>query len=58
MVKCSEDCFPICDFCKHYEDYGIDEFQGDGICLKKDIEVECCDSCNDDFHCFRVKEVN
>lgn len=55
MLKCNENCEPICDFCIHYKDYSKingGNFQGDGICLIKNKEVEACDSYNDAFHCF------
>lgn len=60
MKKCSEDCIPICDFCKFYKDYSISdenkEFQGIGVCEVDNTEVFASDCCYNNFHCFNVKE--
>lgn len=42
---------------KHYKDEyeGTDKgFAGEGMCLAKNIKVDACDSCDDDFHCFKA----
>ena len=58
MKKCNDSCFAICDFCIHYEDEskknGSEEFSGYGICNIDNTEVSASDSCETNFHCFRV----
>ena len=34
------------------------EFEGEGLCEKKNIRVDACDHCNDDFKCFRLIKGN
>ena len=65
MKLCGNDCHPICDFCLNYKDDGrglwgsegfYDKtFEGEGVCIKKNIKVDACDICEDDFECFRTK---
>lgn len=63
---CNDDyCVSICDFCKHYKDYSEEKhklnegFIGVGTCLKKNIEVEASDSCDNDFESkYQKGEVN
>jgi len=55
MIKCSNDCIPVCDFCIYY-DFNGDEYGayiGKGYCRlhKKNCEPE--DYC-EDFHCFKM----
>ena len=59
MKLCNEDCMPICDFCKFYQDKNkniSNKFAGEGICLKKNIEVDASEFCEDDFECFQYNE--
>lgn len=58
MAKyCNDDCHAVCDFCKFYNDYGVDHFDGTGMCEKKSIEVDASGHCEDDFECFRIKDI-
>lgn len=56
MAKyCNDDCKSVCDFCKHYKDYGTpEEFDGTGMCLAKKVEVDASNYCDDDFECFNI----
>lgn len=58
-VYCDSECEMAganCDFCIHYkDDYTNGKFQGEGLCKVKEIRVEAHFSCDDDFHCFNVK---
>lgn len=64
MKLCNDTCFPICDFCLNYKDdeAGIftkegrssSKFEGEGLCIKKNIKVSAFDACNDDFECFKT----
>ena len=59
MELCGDGCFPVCDFCAYYHDDSEKtngEFEGEGLCEKKDIRVDACNHCNDDFKCFRLIE--
>lgn len=64
MKKCSNECIPVCDFCKFYKDYSIlnknenEEFEGIGMCICKNKEVSASDCCYTNFHCFNVKTKN
>ena len=53
---CSKECVAICDFCKHYKDYGTDRYEGIGYCKKKDKEVAADGLCIDSFECFNIIE--
>lgn len=53
MIKCSEECEPLCDFCIHFiED---DKYEDDGYCSINNKPVSRCDACEDSFHCFRAE---
>lgn len=60
MTKCSDNCLPVCDFCKFYTDYsilkGIEEFQGIGTCEVDNTEVLASDYCQDNFCCFNAED--
>jgi hypothetical protein len=53
MNRCSDECYPICDFCTHYKP--DEPFGGDGVCLK-DGQRRSCDEWCDDFHCDTLAE--
>ena len=54
-TQCSEDCIPLCDFCKHYNINGDEEgcYTGDGWCTLHDEPAEPYHDC-EDFYCFLV----
>ena len=39
--------------CAYYHD-DSEKTNGEGLCEKKNIRVDACDHCNDDFKCFRL----
>ena len=56
MLKCSNECFDICDFCLFFDFNGIDGvYDGHGVCWNPDHpkRVDPFDRC-DDFICFSV----
>lgn len=58
-IYCSTECMSCCDFCINYKDNGngiLGEFEGEGKCLVKNIEVSASYGCEDDFHCFQAEE--
>ena len=63
MKKCNEECYPLCDFCIHYNFNGEDIkdesgkvvakgaiYVGKGFCTKHHRQQDPEDSC-EDFHC-------
>lgn len=63
MKLCNDDCQPVCDFCLNYKDDGAGlfskegrkgKFEGEGLCIKKNIRVEADGMCKDDFECIRT----
>lgn len=54
MIKCEDNCKELCDFCIYQMSCG--RMAGRGYCIAKDGYVDWCDSCTDDFHCFRSLE--
>ena len=57
MRKCSDDCYPICDFCKYYRFNG-DEcgcYIGEGFCNLCQEPRDPWEGC-DDFYCFSIKD--
>jgi hypothetical protein len=52
VIKCDDDCIPLCDFCRHWKCVSID-FWGD--CSIKQMRTVLYDEC-DDFHCFKVSD--
>jgi len=54
-------CYPICDFCKHYdfngEEYpdGAIVYVGKGYCNKHNKQSDPDDGCNH-YVCFRIKD--
>ena len=68
MRKCNDKCYPLCDFCKHYQFNGDDLirngktfkgaiYTGKGFCTFHHRRQEPQDQC-DNFHCKNVKDVN
>lgn len=57
MIKCSKECEPLCDFCKHFiEDDNIcDDVYSDGYCNIDNKSVSRCDYCENNFHCTLVE---
>lgn len=57
MIKCSKECEPLCDFCKHFiEDDNIcEDAYSDGYCKIDSKPVSRCDCCEDNFHCILVE---
>lgn len=55
MEKCSVDCYPICDFCEHYDfNPGIEgEYVDHGFCKKLEMKKDPDDTC-EDFRCFKL----
>lgn len=54
-----EEIGSLCDFCIYYKDDSFDlksDFEGEGLCTKKNIRVDSSDSCEDDFYCSLLKE--
>jgi len=48
MKKCSDDCYPICDFCYYFRngiELGRDSIEN-GFCNKHKRNRKLCDSCN------------
>ena len=65
---CSPECDVICDFCIHFNGNFEtrlskisgkmrDYYTGDGYCEKHKRPQDICGGC-DDFHCFKLEEVN
>lgn len=54
MIKCSEECEPLCDFCKNF--ISDKDSEEDGHCKVTGESVSLTDACEDNFHCFRVEE--
>ena len=57
MKRCSDECQPCCDFCKHYYFNGDANgvYIGKGACKLRNEPSDPHDEC-EDFYCFRVKE--
>lgn len=55
MIKCSEECEPLCDFCIHFIEDDKYEVYDDGYCDIDNKPASRCDYCEDNFHCFRVE---
>ena len=57
MKLCSEDCEPMCDFCKHMNLYSDDECENNeefGMCSKHKKQVEFLDDYCENFECIRA----
>ncbi len=56
MMKCGDDCTPICDFCTNFRMYMEGEIprDGTGLCLAHQADRDAIDSC-DQFVCFNVQ---
>lgn len=53
MVKCDDDCIPLCDFCRKWKrDKGPGFW---GYCSSKKVRTVIYDEC-EEFHCYKAKE--
>lgn len=50
MIKCSENCPEICDFCVYFDPK--DDDSDKGFCIVQKVSKRLSEKCND-FHCFR-----
>lgn len=55
MVKCNDECKPICDFCQHLDRKYEDRDTGESMCLKHSRVVDWLSAC-ECFHCFKASE--
>lgn len=57
MRKCNDECYPLCDFCKHYNFNGDENgaYTENGFCTFHNQKKDPSDFC-EDFYCFNIKE--